>query len=405
MNVKRTVRGFASAGFAGILIEDQVWPKSCGHVRGKRVVSREEAVARVRAACDARDQGGQGIVIVARTDARQAESFAEALWRASAFADAGADVVFIDALESVAEMRTLCVEVDNAAKMASLLEGGGKTPTSVTPKELEEMGFKLVAYPLSLLGVSIAAQREALAGLKTGRLPAAMPSFADLQKVLGFDAYFEEETRYAVDGGPSIRDGPGTNTHGGRGGGDGRASALEEDKQQNQKQQKQASSSSSAVLPGVGEDGVSNREASTSAAPRVTAVEADAILEPGSTRNTAMDGQIDGDTVDIVSSMDGSSSSSSSSSGQRGKDSAYRRNQWLRIRISDARTGAVKLDTRFPAGFLGNVAVIIPQVAGLDLEGLLKGSSDKGGKTRSENEPVLSFAADGDSIQVFLEDG
>lgn len=77
MNVQRTVRGYAAAGFAGILIEDQVWPKSCGHVRGKRVVPRDEAIARIRAACDARGDGSD-IVIVARTDARQAESFQEA---------------------------------------------------------------------------------------------------------------------------------------------------------------------------------------------------------------------------------------------------------------------------------------------------------------------------------------
>lgn len=106
-NVQRTVRGYAQAGFAGILIEDQVSPKSCGHFQGKEVVGREEAIARISAAVDCRDEG-QDILILARTDARQAESMKEALWRVAAFVDAGADIVFIDALESVEEMKEFC---------------------------------------------------------------------------------------------------------------------------------------------------------------------------------------------------------------------------------------------------------------------------------------------------------
>lgn len=104
LNVQRTVKGYADAGFAGILLEDQVHPKSCGHVRNKRVCSREEAVARIKAAVAARDEY-KDIVIVARTDARQAVSLEEALWRVEAFAKAGADVLFIDALASVEEMQ------------------------------------------------------------------------------------------------------------------------------------------------------------------------------------------------------------------------------------------------------------------------------------------------------------
>lgn len=106
-NVQRTVKGYAQAGFAGILIEDQVSPKSCGHVRGKIVVGRKEALSRISAAVDGRNEG-QDIVIVGRTDARQAESLDEALWRAAAFADAGVDILFIDALESVEEMKAFC---------------------------------------------------------------------------------------------------------------------------------------------------------------------------------------------------------------------------------------------------------------------------------------------------------
>ena len=96
VNVKRTVRGYAAAGFAAIMIEDQEWPKRCGHTRGKRVVAREEAVFRVRAAVDAREEGA-GILILARTDALATDGLEEALWRARAFSDAGADILFVEA--------------------------------------------------------------------------------------------------------------------------------------------------------------------------------------------------------------------------------------------------------------------------------------------------------------------
>lgn len=152
MNVARTVRGYADAGFAGILIEDQVAPKSCGHVRGKRVCSREEAVTRIRAAVRAREEH-RDICIVARTDARQALSLDEALWRVQAFADAGADIVFIDALESRAEMEALCRlggAVRGLPKMANNLEGGGKTPC-LRPEELEAMVRCSGAFKIPLL--------------------------------------------------------------------------------------------------------------------------------------------------------------------------------------------------------------------------------------------------------------
>ncbi|KAL5703052.1 hypothetical protein ACHQM5_028193 [Ranunculus cassubicifolius] len=108
MNVKRTVKGFINAGFAGIILEDQVSPKACGHTHGRKVVSREEAVMRIKAAVDARKESGSDIVIVARTDSRQAISLEESLWRSRAFGDAGADVLFIDALASKEEMRAFC---------------------------------------------------------------------------------------------------------------------------------------------------------------------------------------------------------------------------------------------------------------------------------------------------------
>uniref|UniRef100_A0A9I9DFK5 Isocitrate lyase n=1 Tax=Cucumis melo TaxID=3656 RepID=A0A9I9DFK5_CUCME len=198
MNVKRTVKGYIRAGFAGIILEDQVSPKACGHTQGRKVVSREEAVLRIKAAVDARKESGSDIVIVARTDSRQAVSLSESLRRARAFADAGADVLFIDALASKDEMEAFCKISPKVPKMANMLEGGGKTPI-LSPLELEEMGFKIVAYPLSLVGVSIRAMQDALLAIKGGRLPSpgTLPTFAEMKELLGFNSYYEEERKYA----------------------------------------------------------------------------------------------------------------------------------------------------------------------------------------------------------------
>ncbi|KQJ83440.1 uncharacterized protein LOC100828754 [Brachypodium distachyon] len=199
MNVKRTVKGFINAGFAGIILEDQVSPKACGHTQGRKVVSREEAIMHIKAAVDARKESGSDIVIVARTDSRQALSLDEALWRARAFADAGADVLFIDALVSREEMKAFCAVSPGLPKMANMLEGGGKTPI-LSPVELEETGYKLVAYPLSLIGVSMRAMEDALVAIKGGRIPppGSLPSFEEIKDTLGFNHYYEEEKQYIV---------------------------------------------------------------------------------------------------------------------------------------------------------------------------------------------------------------
>ncbi|XP_031383895.1 uncharacterized protein LOC116197786 isoform X2 [Punica granatum] len=199
MNVKRTVRGYIRAGFAGIILEDQVSPKACGHTRGRKVVSREEAIIKIKAAADARKETGLDIVIVARTDSRQAISLEEALWRSQAFADAGADVLFIDALASKEEMKAFCEIAPYVPKMANMLEGGGKTPI-FNPLELDEIGYKLVAYPLSLIGVSIQAMQDSLRAIKGGRIPppGSMPSFEEIKEILGFNIYYEEEKQYAT---------------------------------------------------------------------------------------------------------------------------------------------------------------------------------------------------------------
>ena len=193
LNVKRTVQGYVAAGFAGVMIEDQVWPKRCGHTRGKAVVERAEAVARIRAAVDARNEG-EDILIVARTDSRATHGLGEAIARAQAFAAAGADILFIEAPASVEEMATLCREVPGH-HLANMLEGGA-TPI-LPPQRLQELGFALAAYPLTLLSAAVRAMRDALGDLSRGCDPSArlMP-FDELRRIVGFAAYEEEEERY-----------------------------------------------------------------------------------------------------------------------------------------------------------------------------------------------------------------
>jgi 2-methylisocitrate lyase-like PEP mutase family enzyme len=193
VNAKRAVRGYARAGFAAVMIEDQVSPKRCGHTRGKTVVPREEAVARVQAAVDARDEGAD-VLILARTDARGPDGLEEALWRAAAFSDAGADLLFVEAPTSRDEMREICRRVPGH-HLANMLEEG-LTPIC-SERELEDLGFKLVAHPFALLGPSILAMKRALAALKEGRAPEETISFEELKEDVGFPEYYREEERYA----------------------------------------------------------------------------------------------------------------------------------------------------------------------------------------------------------------
>ncbi|MDQ2095615.1 isocitrate lyase/PEP mutase family protein [Rhodalgimonas zhirmunskyi] len=194
LNVKRTVKGFAQAGFAAIMIEDQVSPKRCGHTMGKAVVSRDEAFERVRAAADARAEG-HDILILARTDARHDHGLDEAIERAQEFRRLGADILFVEAPRDEAEMAEVCTRIDGPC-MANIVEGG-MTP-ALTPAELEKLGFKIAAYPLTLMSAAMKAMVDALEAFKTG-IPAeeTLMSFDDIKRRIGFDAYFAEEKRYA----------------------------------------------------------------------------------------------------------------------------------------------------------------------------------------------------------------
>ena len=195
MNVKRTVEGYYRAGFASIMIEDQLSPKQCGHTKGKTVITKNEACSRIKAAIDARNLD-QDILIMARTDARYNHGIDEAIERALLFEDLGADIIFIEAPETREEMIKICQKITKP-KVINLVEGG--TTPMLTPSELESIGFNIIAYPLTLLSSSIKSMRNSLNSIKKGVHPYddIMP-FEELQETLGFNEYFREEKLYNI---------------------------------------------------------------------------------------------------------------------------------------------------------------------------------------------------------------
>ncbi len=198
LNVRRTVDAYARAGFAGAMIEDQVAPKRCGHTRGKQVVDRETAYRRIRAAVDAREAGAN-VLIMARTDARAGHGLEEAIERCHAFADLGADILFLEAPESEAEMETLCRELPGIPKMANIVEDGDSP--ALPPARLEEIGFRIAAYPLTLLSSAARAMRDSLEALAAGIPAPARLSFGELQELVGFPEYDASLRAYDVDDG------------------------------------------------------------------------------------------------------------------------------------------------------------------------------------------------------------
>ncbi|OKP11934.1 Carboxyvinyl-carboxyphosphonate phosphorylmutase [Penicillium subrubescens] len=192
MNVKRTVESFAAAGAAGVMIEDQRWPKRCGHTKGKDVVSREEAYARIKAAVDARNEG-RDIFILARTDALM-YGWDEAMTRAKEFMRIGVDAIFVEALPDREAMKR-CVKEISCPVFANIIEGG-KTE-NISAKELAELGYSAVAYPWTLVAAHLKSVREALDGLKRSMTVGAPPMILTYDEVcegVGFNKYWMVST-------------------------------------------------------------------------------------------------------------------------------------------------------------------------------------------------------------------
>jgi 2-methylisocitrate lyase-like PEP mutase family enzyme len=191
------VRGYEEAGVAAIQIEDQEFPKKCGHTPYKRVIATEDMAEKIRVACEARRNPDQ-MLIIARTDARQPEGFEAAVARGQAYAEAGADIIFVEALYSEAEMRAACAAI--AAPMMANMAHGGKTPI-LTPAALKDIGYSAAIYPAMTSLSAAAAVERSLATLKGGHLPSETPpdmfSFTEFNSLIGFEEVWAFEQKWA----------------------------------------------------------------------------------------------------------------------------------------------------------------------------------------------------------------
>jgi 2-methylisocitrate lyase-like PEP mutase family enzyme len=197
LNTIRTIQLYEEAGGAGIFLEDQVWPKKCGHMAGKKVVPREDWLAKLQAALDTRDR----LFVVARTDARAAVGLDEACERARMAADLGVDAIFVEAPESPEEMEAIARATPGCVRVANMIEGG-RTPLR-TPDELHDLGFDLIVSPLTgLLAAARQMQRAYAVLQEKGTLRDDLDvvlSFDELNPMVDLEAHYALEARYAGD--------------------------------------------------------------------------------------------------------------------------------------------------------------------------------------------------------------
>lgn len=198
LNVERTVKGFEAAGAAAIQLEDQEFPKRCGHTLGRRVIAAEDMAVKIRVAVEAR--ASRDFLVVARTDARTSLGLDEALKRADAYLRAGADALFIESPESEAEMEAIGKAFD-VPLVANMVEGG-RTPV-LPPERLEALGFRIVIFPVTALLAAAAAMEAAYAGLARGEGAAPAPrlyGFKDFCALMGLDAVAAFDRRFGRTG-------------------------------------------------------------------------------------------------------------------------------------------------------------------------------------------------------------
>ena len=194
LNTMRTVELWESAGATGIFLEDQVWPKRCGHMAGKQVVPVDEWLAKLRAACEHRER----LHVTARTDARAAVSLDDAIERARMARDTGVDALFVEAPESIAELEAISAALPGTTLVANMVETG-KTPL-LTPGELADLGFTLIVSPLTALFAATKALRDSLAVLRReGSLRDHLDElvdFDDFTRVVDLDGHAALDARY-----------------------------------------------------------------------------------------------------------------------------------------------------------------------------------------------------------------
>lgn len=196
LNVWRTVTDLEKLGAGGIFLEDQVWPKRCGHMKGKSVISKEDYVQKLKAAIDARKS--KDFIIVARTDSLAQYGIDEAIERGKEFQKIGADVIFIEAPKTLEEMKKITAEID-APLLANMIEEG-VTP-NLPAKDLEKLGFRMVVFPLSALYSSTYAIKNVFLSLqKTGmtkNLKKKMITFKEFNDFVNLPKYNQLEKKYS----------------------------------------------------------------------------------------------------------------------------------------------------------------------------------------------------------------
>lgn len=194
LNVRHTVRGYEAAGVTAIQIEDQEYPKKCGHTPGRRVVPLEDMTAKIKVASDSRSS--KDFLIIARTDSRTSLGMDEALRRGEAFEKAGADVVFIEAPESVEEMKAINQRIE-APTLANMVSGG-KTPI-VSSSELAQLGFSIGIHPaLGFLAMGQALETAFGELSKTGDVASAkLSDFGEFSRMMGFEDVWEFDRKWA----------------------------------------------------------------------------------------------------------------------------------------------------------------------------------------------------------------
>lgn len=186
LNVQRTIRNFERAGAAAIQIEDQSFPKRCGHLDGKTLISKDEMVGKIKAAIDARKE--TDTLIIARTDARGVEGLSEAIDRAQAYQEAGADILFIEAPHSIDEMKLIRKSFGEDIPLLANMVEGGKTPIK-TANDLKSLGFNIVIFPGGAVRAATFQLQQYYAGLiengSTLEFSDSMHNFDSLNSVIG----------------------------------------------------------------------------------------------------------------------------------------------------------------------------------------------------------------------------
>jgi 2,3-dimethylmalate lyase len=195
LNVLRTVQLYEQAGVAGIQLEDQVAPKKCGHMSGKAVIQTSEMVGKIRAAVAARQD--PDLVIIARTDAAAVSGVADAVARGRAYAEAGADLLFVEAPTSEADIEAVATELSGVAPLVFNWAEGGKTPPLPLAR-ITELGFSLVIYPIGTLLAATAGIRALLATLKADGVPSldGVPTFEEFTDFIGLPEVQQLEQRF-----------------------------------------------------------------------------------------------------------------------------------------------------------------------------------------------------------------